>query len=195
MNTYIYMVRHGDSPITGEERTRPLTEKGMKDALRITDLLKTEEIDVVVSSPYLRSVQTVEGISRHIGKPVVIEDTLKERIFSAGNNRISDQELRPLLEKSFQDPDYALKGAESNAACQKRGIDVLNTLLNTYKGKKIVIGTHGAIMTLMMGFYDSRYDLEFLHSTSKPDIYRMEFNGLELVGVQRLWSERKGLMT
>ncbi|WP_226672337.1 histidine phosphatase family protein [Rossellomorea aquimaris] len=195
MNTYIYMVRHGDSPITGDERTRPLTEKGMKDARRITDLLKTEEIDVVVSSPYLRSVQTVEGISRHIGKPVVIEETLKERIFSAGNNRISDQELRPLLEKSFQDPDYALKGAESNAECQKRGIGVLNTLLNIYKGKKIVIGTHGAIMTLMMGFYDSEYDLDFLHSTSKPDIYRMEFNGLELVGVQRLWSERKGLMT
>ena len=188
MNTYIYMVRHGDSPKTGDERTRPLTEKGMRAARRIIDLLKTEEIDVVVSSPYLRSVQTVEGISRHIGKPVVIEETLKERIFSAGNNRISDQELRPLLEKSFQDPDYALKGAESNVVCQKRAVAVLDTLLDTYEGKNVVIGTHGAIMTLMMGNYDTRFDLKFLYSTSKPDIYRMEFNGSTFVGVQRLWS-------
>ncbi|AAP10126.1 Phosphoglycerate mutase [Bacillus cereus ATCC 14579] len=32
-------------------------------------------------------------------------------------------------------------------------------------------------MTLMMGYYDSKYDLNFLLQTSKPDIYRMEFNG------------------
>ncbi|MFI8684870.1 histidine phosphatase family protein [Rossellomorea sp. NPDC077527] len=188
MSTHMYMVRHGDSPKAGDERTRALTEKGMADARRITDLLKTIEIDAVVSSPYLRSVQTVEGVSRHIGKPVVIEEDLKERVFSAGNTRISDQELGPLLEKSFQDPNYALKGAESNAECQNRAVAVLNTLLDTYEGKNVVIGTHGAVMTLMMGFYDTRFDLDFLYSTSKPDIYRMEFNGLECVGVQRLWS-------
>lgn len=51
----------------------------------------------------------------------------------------------------------------------------------------MVIGTHGAVMTLMMGYYDLKYDLAFLHSTSKPDIYRMEFNEQELVEVNRLW--------
>lgn len=42
-------------------------------------------------------------------------------------------------------------------------------------------------MTLMMGYYDLNYELTFLHNTSKPDIYRMEFNGQELVEVNRLW--------
>ena len=33
MNTYIYMVRHGESPkLEGDERTRGLTEKGILDA-------------------------------------------------------------------------------------------------------------------------------------------------------------------
>ena len=50
-----------------------------------------------------------------------------------------------------------------------------------------MIGTHGAVMTLMMGYFDSNYDLDFLHSTSKPDIYRMEFNEQKLMNVQRLW--------
>lgn len=53
--------------------------------------------------------------------------------------------------------------------------------------KKVVIGTHGAVMTLMMGYFDSSYDLNFLYSTSKPDIYRMEFNEHELLNIQRLW--------
>lgn len=195
MNTHIYMIRHGDSPKEGPERTRGLTEKGIADAQKVTELLQKEDMDVVVSSPYLRSVLTVEGLSRHIGQSVIVEEDLKERIFSTDNNRISDQELGPLLEASFRDPDFALEGAESNTDCQSRAIAVLNTLLHTYEGKRIVVGTHGAIMTLMMGHYDSRFDLSFLHGTSKPDIYRMEFNGLELVGVQRLWTEAKRGMT
>lgn len=37
MNTYIYMVRHGESPkLEGDERTRGLTEKGTLDAHRVT---------------------------------------------------------------------------------------------------------------------------------------------------------------
>jgi 2,3-bisphosphoglycerate-dependent phosphoglycerate mutase len=45
-------------------------------------------------------------------------------------------------------------------------------------------------MTLMMGYYDKQYDLDFLLHTSKPDVYRMEFNGQTLVEVQRMWNIR-----
>jgi len=92
-----------------------------------------------------------------------------------------------LLKKSFSDPNFALKGGESNAVCQNRAIKVLKELLKTYRGQKVVLGTHGAVMTLMMGYYDNQYDLNFLLHTSKPDIYRMEFHDQELVEVNRLW--------
>ncbi|MEL3971902.1 histidine phosphatase family protein [Rossellomorea oryzaecorticis] len=185
--TMIYMVRHGDSPKDGKERTRGLTGKGLLDAQRITDRLKEEKVDVVVSSPYLRSILTVEKAGQQIGKEVVVIEDLKERIFSSAAERVSDKELVPLLEKSFLDPQFSLQGGESNADCQKRAVNVLKGLLDTYRGKKVVVGTHGAIMTLMMAHFDPRFDLKFLHRTSKPDIYRMEFDGQELVNVQRLW--------
>ncbi|PFT30390.1 hypothetical protein COK71_22175 [Bacillus cereus] len=60
MKTFIYMVRHGDSPKFGKEETRGLTEKGKSDVQRITDALQGEEIDVVISSPYNRSILTVQ---------------------------------------------------------------------------------------------------------------------------------------
>ncbi|MBZ9536257.1 hypothetical protein KGR20_18950 [Cytobacillus oceanisediminis] len=41
-------------------------------------------------------------------------------------------------------------------------------------------------MTLMMGYYDNQFDLDFLLNTTKPDIYRMEFQGNKLMQVQRL---------
>jgi 2,3-bisphosphoglycerate-dependent phosphoglycerate mutase len=187
MSTFVYMVRHGESPKEGNERTRGLTPKGHLDAKRVTDILKDEKIDAVVSSPYIRSILTVEKLAEQIGQEVIVYEGLKERIFSSEDNRVSDKELVPLLEKSFGEPNFALEGAESNADCQKRAINVLKELLETFKDKHIVIGSHGAVMTLMMGYFDRTYDLDFLHSTSKPDISRLEFKEKKLVDVRRLW--------
>ncbi|WP_394190115.1 histidine phosphatase family protein [Paenisporosarcina quisquiliarum] len=187
MSTVIYMVRHGESPKEGNERTRGLTDKGYLDAQRVTDILKDEKIDAVVSSPYIRSLLTVEKIAQEIGQEVLVFENLKERIFSPENKRLEDKELVQILDKSFFDSNFSLEGGESNADCQKRAIRVLKELLDTKRNEKVVIGTHGAVMTLMMGYFDSTYDLDFLHSTSKPDIYRMEFNEQELLNVQRIW--------
>ncbi|WP_391122640.1 histidine phosphatase family protein [Psychrobacillus sp. L3] len=193
MSTFVYMVRHGESPKEGNERTRGLTKKGYLDAQRVTELMKDEEVDAVVSSPYVRSILTVEKLAQQIGQKVLVFEGLKERIFSSEDNRVSDKELVPLLKKSFFESNFALEGGESNADCQKRAIKVFKELLDTFRDKKIVIGTHGAVMTLIMGYFDSTYDLNFLHSTSKPDIYRMEFYERELVNVQRLWGVNIGV--
>ncbi|HZG16472.1 MAG TPA: histidine phosphatase family protein [Candidatus Bathyarchaeia archaeon] len=188
MTTFIYMVRHGESPKTeGTERTRGLTDKGKTDAIRITELLKSEGIEVFVSSPYQRAILTIQELARCSGKEVFVYEDLKERVFLNEDKRMPDDELIPLLEKSFSEPSYALEGGESNIDCQNRAIKVLHELLEIYKGRKIALGTHGAIMTLMMGYYDKQYDLNFLLHTTKPDVYKMEFYDQELVGVTRLW--------
>ncbi|WP_137791606.1 histidine phosphatase family protein [Bacillus sp. E(2018)] len=189
MSTKVYMVRHGDSPKEGNERTRGLTEKGYQDAQRVAELLRDKEIDVVVSSPYLRSILTVEQVALHTGKEVMVMEDLRERVFSSSGNRLDDKELGPLLEKSFEDFTFYLENGESNAACQKRAVLVLKELLRTYQDKNMVIGTHGAVMTLMMNYFDSSFDLDFLYSTTKPDIYRLAFNDEELVSVERVWDK------
>ncbi len=50
--TSIYMVRHGDSPKSGKEKTRGLTEKGKLDVQRITDVLQGNRCC------YLKSIQS-----------------------------------------------------------------------------------------------------------------------------------------
>lgn len=187
MKTFIYMVRHGDSPKDGNERTRGLTEKGKLDAQRITDVLKVEGIDAVISSPYKRSILTIQPLAEQLGQDVLVFENLKERIFTAKDERILDKDLIPLLNQSFCEPNFTLEGGESNTDCQKRAIKIFKEILNTYSGQKVAIGTHGVVMALMMGYYDSTYDLNFLLSTSKPDIYKMEFNGQKLMNVKRLW--------
>lgn len=65
----------------------------------------------------------------------------------------------------------------------------MKQILEEYKGEKVAIGTHGHVMTLMMNYFDSSYGLDFMNQTKKPDIYRLQFDEMELENVTRLWSE------
>ncbi|MFH7831731.1 histidine phosphatase family protein [Bacillus luti] len=188
MNTYIYMVRHGESPkLEGNERTRGLTEKGSLDAHRVTDILKTEEIDAFISSPYNRAVLTIEKTAGFYEKEILIYENLKECMFLSEDQIISDKEVYPLVKKMFSNQDFALTEGESYKDSQRRVVKVLKEILMDFQGQKIVIGTHGLVMTQMMNYFDNQYGFEFLIHTSKPDIYKLEFKDEQLMDVERLW--------
>ncbi|MEI5890000.1 histidine phosphatase family protein [Bacillus cereus] len=188
MNTYIYMVRHGELPkLEGNERTRGLTEKGSLDAHRVTDILKTEEIDAFISSPYNRAVLTIEKTAGFYEKEILIYENLKECMFLSEDQIISDKEVYPLVKKMFSNQNFALTEGESYKDCQRRVVKVLKEILMDFQGQKIVIGTHGLVMTQMMNYFDNQYGFEFLIHTSKPDIYKLEFKDEQLMDVERLW--------
>ncbi|MDH6374436.1 2,3-bisphosphoglycerate-dependent phosphoglycerate mutase [Paenibacillus sp. PastF-3] len=188
MATFIYMVRHGESPKLpgGTERSRGLTAKGEADARKITEKLRFEGIEVFYSSPYLRAIHTITGLAQELGAEIQSVEDLREIHFSDGNRIMPDQQLYPLLATMFADTDFVPVGGESIHACQKRSVSVLQDILKQHSGQKVAIGTHGAVMTLMMNYFDAKYDLDFLLQTTKPDIYKMEFTGAALVGVERL---------
>ena len=66
MRTF-FVVRHakaGDrEDWPGDDRLRPLTKKGLRQAGRLVELLAGERVTAVISSPYLRCVQTVEPLA------------------------------------------------------------------------------------------------------------------------------------
>lgn len=114
MNTYIYMVRHGESPkVDGNERTRGLTDKGKEDAKRITEVLKNERIDIFYSSPYSRAVLTIKDLAKAAGKEIIVHEDLKEIVFSCDDKIMSDNDLYPLVSKMFQDREFPSPGGES----------------------------------------------------------------------------------
>jgi 8-oxo-dGTP diphosphatase len=63
----IYVVRHakaGDrAEWKGDDRQRPLTKSGHRQADELAAWLKKEPIDAILSSPYLRCVQTLEPLA------------------------------------------------------------------------------------------------------------------------------------
>jgi 2,3-bisphosphoglycerate-dependent phosphoglycerate mutase len=184
--TNLYFVRHAHSTYTPDELGRPLSEAGFADAKKVTDFLKTEGIDIVVSSPYKRAVQTVEGIAKYIDKEVIILDDFKERTLTT----VPTEDFTLAITKVWEDYNFSWEGGESNFIAQKRGVEATYHVLEKYKDKNVVIGTHGNIMVLIMNFFDKQYDFSFWKSLDMPDIYKLTFHGNELRSAKRLWDKR-----
>ncbi len=183
MLTNLYLVRHAHSTYTPDELGRPLSTIGYSDAQRISKLLIKENIDIVISSPYKRAIQTVEGIAKTNGKEVIIVDDFKER-------KLSDQPVKDFnlaITKVWKEPSFSWNGGESNSIAQKRGVKATLRLLNKYENKNTVVGTHGNIMVLIMNYFNSYYGFSFWKQLDMPDIYKLAFDKTELKEVKRIW--------
>ncbi|MEF3305944.1 histidine phosphatase family protein [Paenibacillus sp. GYB003] len=187
--TTVYFIRHAESIYTdGNERERGLTDKGKRDALRVRDLLADRPIEAVVSSPYRRAIDTVRPLADALGKPVAIEEHLRERL--ASGTSFGKDEFMQAKKKLFEQPDFSFPGGESSEAAGLRAVRILAGLLREYEGRTIAIGTHGDIMTLMLNRYDPGFGYPFWTSLTMPDIYRLEFDREgKLRQTTRLWPE------
>ncbi|MEI5889297.1 histidine phosphatase family protein [Bacillus cereus] len=180
--TTIYFVRHAHSTYTQDERERPLSEKGQLDAENVTRLLKDEHIDVVISSPYKRAIQTVQGIANTYNVSIQIEENLRERLLS--KELVTD--FNDAVQKVWEDWDFAYEGGESNDVAQRRAVICMQNILKKYEDKNIVIGTHGNIMVLLMNYFDSKYDFRFWKTLRMPDIFKLNFHNEDLVSAERI---------
>lgn len=185
--TNVYFVRHAHSTYTPDEMGRPLSNKGIADAKIVTELLKSEGIDVVYSSPYKRAIQTVDGIANYLNREVQIIEGFKER--KLAEKPVADFEMA--ITKVWQDFTYSWPGGESNLVAQRRGVAATLQVLDHHQGENVVIGTHGNIMVLIMNYFDKKYGFDFWGTLSMPDIYKLSFRDGKLIAVQRKWQDIK----
>ena len=186
MATDLYLVRHAHSVYTADEEGRPLSAGGIEDARTVTGLLKDKDIHCVISSPYLRAIQTVQGIADYIHQDIQIEKDFRERRLAGGP--VEDFKLS--IVKVWEDEQFAWEGGESNKAAQARGVSATLRVLERFEGNNVVIGTHGNIMVLIMNHFDRQYGFDFWKELSMPDIYMLSFRGNRLKDMERIWREK-----
>jgi phosphohistidine phosphatase SixA len=84
-----YIVRHakaGDREVwEGDDRLRPLTKAGHRQAQALAESLRNERIDKILSSPYVRCMQTVEPLATAVQLPIEPSQDLEE---GAGASRV-----------------------------------------------------------------------------------------------------------
>lgn len=76
----LLLIRHasaGDSDQwQGDDRLRPLDARGRRQVEALVLLLAEFDFDLIVSSPYVRCVQTIEPLARSRGLEIELDDAL-----------------------------------------------------------------------------------------------------------------------
>ncbi len=185
--TTLYFVRHAHSPyFPDREAERGLSDRGRADARRVTELLAPLAPEAVVSSPYARAVETVRGVADACDDDVVLDDGFRERRLAGSHVDDFDRHADAL----WADPTLEWPGGESHRTARQRGLDAVARTIGRYGDegdRRIVIGTHGTLLALILGAYDDRYDAAFWAAMTMPDCYRVRYVGTESVEIDRHW--------
>ena len=173
MKTTIYFVRHAEPDRSvGEDATYPLTAKGAADCALVTHFLSDKNIDIVLSSPFKRAVDTVKGFADSVSLNVGIVDDFRER-------RVSSEwvhDFDSFGRKQWDDFSYKLHDGESLNEVSKRNLRALEDVLTRFRGKNIVIGTHGTALSTIILNYDKTFGYDDWNHMPMPWIVQMDFN-------------------
>lgn len=185
--TTVYFIRHAESDVSVRDgKIRPLTEKGFNDCRLVTEFLQDKNIDLVLSSPYKRAIDTVKHFA---DKNNFIINTIEDF-----HERKSDSDLRRdnpdfnlFMERQWIDFNYTFSDGECLAEVQERNIAALNKVLLQHKDKNIVIGTHGTALSTIINYYDCSYGYnDFMVMVNiLPWVVKMTLNETFCAGMQK----------
>ena len=152
--TTVYFVRHAEPNYNNhDDELRELTEKGLEDRKLITEYLSDKSIDVVLSSPYKRAVDTVMDFASYYSMTI-------EKIYDFRERKVDSEWVEDFIgfcKRQWADFNYKYTDGETLAEVQKRNISALKQVLEQYENKNIVIGSHGTALSTVINYYDPTY--------------------------------------
>ena len=159
--TTIYLIRHSEplKNIENVNNTDDLQLQNEKQILsidgellasKISKLKDLQNIDILFSSNYVRTIATAKYIANENNLKINVIEELGERKFG-----IKDwNELPENFEmKQFTDENYKIGNGESQKEVRERMFKALTNILNEYKNKKIAIVSHSTAMLYLLKKY------------------------------------------
>ena len=172
--TTIYLVRHAQSQPSADvdEPQWPLSERGSEQARALVPAMRSLGIATLYSSPYPRAIHTLAPLAEALGKPLIVEHALHERVLSRRN--LGDQ-WWPTIERYWRDPDFALDDGESNRACTRRMRDAIDRLAARHLGETLALASHGNAIALYLGTIDPGFGFEQWRAMRNPDLFCIRY--------------------
>ena len=170
MHARIFLVRHGATVLTAEDRFAgatdvQLSDEGREQVRRLASRLQGEKIAAIYASPLGRTVETAQILAAPHKLDVQTRDGLRE--ISHGR---WEQMTRREVDKAFpeeaaaweKDPyTFAPVGGESGLAVTARALPVLMDIVRAHASSNVMIVSHKATIRLLLssllGFDPRRY--------------------------------------
>lgn len=157
--TIFFLVRHGEAEHNildvassyPEHRAYHLTEEGRRQVAARAEELSRESVDVIFFSPLVRTRETAEVIAKRTGAPLVEDMRLRE----PGYGSFEGGSWAALVAK-YPPPERRLRtdgtdGVEDFGSVRERLLPFRDFVISKYRGKKIVVVSHGDTLQLLHG--------------------------------------------
>ena len=168
--TRVFMVRHGATIVSAEDRFAgatdvELSDEGREQTRRLADRLSHEKVTAIYASPMGRTEETARILAAPHNLNIETRDGLREI-----NHGRWEQLTRREVEEKFpqeaaeweKDPyTFAPQGGESGLAVTARALPVLIDLVRQHCGEHFLVVSHKATIRLLLssllGFDPRRY--------------------------------------
>lgn len=153
----ILFIRHGQT--TGDVENRyggdyddHLSEEGKKQLALFLKSMKSRKIDLVVSSPLLRAIESAAPLAEQAGCQMTTEDDFRERNqygILTGMVKEEAKEKYPFLVEKLRDRLNTIDGAESYEDFRIRITAALDRLISDKEHSDVAIVWHGGPMRVL----------------------------------------------
>ncbi|TFE19359.1 histidine phosphatase family protein [Cohnella luojiensis] len=175
----IYLIRHCKAK--GQEPDAVLTLEGLAQSESLSDFLLDKQIDLVISSPFLRAIHSIKPFIDLTKVSMKIDSRLSERILCS----VELTDWMDKLKVSFDDMDLKLPGGESSVEATNRGIEVINELMNE-SAYNIVIVTHGNLLSLIIRNFKKDFGFNEWKEMKNPDVFKLIIEQ-DKYSLERIW--------
>lgn len=157
--TRVYLVRHGATQMTAENRFSgaigaELSDDGRQQAARLGERIRDDHIAAVYASPLSRSAETAGIIAGSCGLTPILRDDLREISHGPWEGLTRDEvEARFPGEYPAWEEDpftYAPAGAESGVAVLARALPVIREIVTAHEGECVLVVSHKATIRLVL---------------------------------------------
>jgi len=163
---------------------RPLTGKGLEDRRLVTHFLSDKNIDIVLSSPFTRAVETLKDFVVLYEHSIITVEAFQERKVDS----VWIEDFNKFTEQQWNDFDYKLSDGESLREVQNRNIEALMQVLRLHQDKNIAIGSHGTALSTIINYFDPNYGFQDFQNIRflMPWIVKFSFEGDELANIEKI---------
>lgn len=179
MNKNIYIIRHCEAE--GQSSDSPLTKRGFTQANELSDFLSDIKVDRIISSPFLRAIQTIKPFAGNKNIEIEMDSRLSERVLSS----TFFPDWMDKLEATFKDLDLKYEGGESSNEARNRIVKVVNNIVASDSENTIIVA-HGGVISLLLHHYDKNFAFEQWKTLSNPDVYLLNLTKND-THYKRLW--------
>nr|MBA3652366.1 histidine phosphatase family protein [Chthoniobacterales bacterium] len=157
--TRVFMIRHGATILSAEDRFAgatdvPLSDEGREQTHRLAQRLATEKISAVYASPLGRTTETAQILAGPHDLEVQAREGLREishgRWEGMTRREVEEEYAKEAADWEKDPYTFAPIGGESGLAVTARALPALIDIVRHHPGQNVIVVSHKATIRLLL---------------------------------------------